>query len=86
MEDYTPFDLVKQTARYDERSSDLVMQLSYEVNFDQKVISRSGYTLLDVLSDVGGFLGVLTSIFAFILSLFNFNNFSSHLASRFYKL
>ena len=85
LEDTSPFSFEKQIPRADERSKDLIIQISYEVNFDQKVISRQGYTLLDVLSGVGGIQSVLYAAFSVILSYFNFNNFSSHLASRFYK-
>ena len=55
------------------------------MNFDLININRSGYTLLDVLSGVGGIQSVLYAGFSVILSYFNFNNFSSHLASKFYK-
>ena len=85
LEDSSPFDFEKQIPRADERSSNLIIQISYEVNFDAIIISRSGYTLLDVLSGVGGIQSVIYSVFSLILSYFNFNNFSSHLASRFYK-
>ena len=55
------------------------------MNFDLININRSGYTLLDVLSGVGGIQSVLYAGFSVILSYFNFNNFSSHLAAKFYK-
>ena len=38
-----------------------------------------------MLSGVGGIQSALYAGFALILSFFNYNNFSSHLASKFYK-
>ena len=43
------------------------------MNLDQIVIERSGYTLLDLLSDVGGLQGILISGISLILSIFNHN-------------
>ena len=43
------------------------------MNLDQIVIERSGYTLLDLLSDVGGLQGILISGISLILSISNHN-------------
>ena len=63
-----------------------VAQLSFELNLDQTVVTRNGYTILDVLSDMGGFQRVLYSFFSFIAYILNMSNFDSYLASKLYKL
>ena len=60
------------------------MEISLEMNLDQKTLARTGYNVLDVLSDVGGIQGILMSGFGIILSIFNYNNFENYLASRIY--
>ena len=49
---------------------------------DQTLIERSGYTVLDILSDVGGLQGILISAISFILSVLNHNQLGSYLASQ----
>ena len=49
-------------------------------------MTRNGYTILDVLSDMGGMQRVLFSIFSVVTSVLNYSNFDSYLASKLYKL
>ena len=49
-------------------------------------VERSGYTILDLLSDIGGIEAILFSFFAVIISVFNYKNFANTLASKFYKI
>ena len=49
-------------------------------------MTRDGYTILDVLSDMGGFQRVLFSFFSVIATVLNTSNFDSFLASKLYKL
>ena len=60
--------------------------MSFEMNLNQTVVTRNGYTILDVLSDMGGFQRVLFSFFALVSSILNFSHFDSYLASKLYKL
>ena len=55
------------------------------MNLDLVVIQRSGYTILDILSDVGGLQGILISIISLFLSTWNYNQLNSYLVSRLYK-
>ena len=48
------------------------MQISIEMNLDVQSVSRSYYTLLDCLSDIGGILQVLLSGLAFALFVLNY--------------
>ena len=47
---------------------------------------RNGYTILDLLSDMGGMYSILVAFFAALLALFNYNNFDTFMASRLFKL
>ena len=55
------------------------------MNMDLTVIQRDGYTVLDILSDVGGLQSVLISAFAILLSIWNHNYLNSYLVSKLYK-
>ena len=60
--------------------------MTFEMNLDLRVIARSGYTLLDWVSDVGGMQGMLISLIASILSIWNFNHFDNFLVNRLFKM
>ena len=62
------------------------MDLTVEVDLDIVQIAREGYTILDVLSDIGGLQGLLLSFCVAFLVLWNHNNFDNYLASRLYKI
>ena len=62
------------------------MEISIEMNLDQKTIARTGYTILDVLSDVGGIQSILISGFGILIGVWNYSNFENYLASRLYKI
>ena len=55
------------------------------MNLDLRVIARSGYTLLDWVSDVGGMQGMLISLIVFLLSIWNFNQFDNFMVHRLFK-
>ena len=56
------------------------------MNLDLTVIQREGYTLLDLLSDVGGLQGILISTFSLLLGIWNHNYMESYIASKVYKV
>ena len=51
------------------------MNINVEMNLNLEIFEREGYTILDVLSDVGGFQGLLLSCFAIIISIANYEHF-----------
>ena len=63
-----------------------MMQISLEMNLDQLSIERQIYSSLELISDIGGIQAILLSLFGSILSVFNYNNFDTFLASRLFKL
>ena len=86
LENSDVFLLTPLSTRVEESYPELLMGLSFESNLDLTVIERTGYTILDVLSDIGGILSVLISGAAIPLSLWNHNNFDYALVTRFFKL
>ena len=56
------------------------------MNLNQLSINRQIYSSLELISDIGGIQAILLSLFGFILSVFNYNNFDTFLASRLFKL
>ena len=62
------------------------MDITFEMNLDKVTMARTGYTFLDVLSDVGGIQGMFLSFFGSVLCILNYNHFDNYLASRLYKI
>ena len=50
------------------------------------MLERKNYTVLDVLSDVGGVYSVLFAVFSALINVCNYNNFDNFMAKRLYKL
>ena len=48
-------------------------------------IERSGYTLLDLLSDIGGIQGLMMSLFGFMVNFLNNGFLDHHLAGKLYS-
>ena len=55
------------------------------MNMDRTLIERKAYTILDILSDLGGLQGILISGISFLLSILNYNHLNSYLASQLFK-
>ena len=55
------------------------------MSLDQTLIERTGYTITDILSDVGGLQGALVSGISFILSILNYKNLDNYLVSKLFK-
>ena len=55
------------------------------MNLNMNLIERSGYTVLDVLSDVGGLQGILISGISLILSITNYNYLENYLVYKLFK-
>jgi hypothetical protein len=57
-----------------------------ELNRSLVVIQRSGYTVLDLLSDIGGVQSIMVSTFAILVGILNYQHFDTTLASQLFKL
>ena len=52
---------------------------------DLRIVQRDGYTALDVLSDVGGLQGILSSVIAILLGLWNYSQLDFYVISQLYQ-
>ena len=86
LEDETVFHLEQMPQRSYEKDEDVQLDITVEMNLNQLVIARDGYTLLDFISDIGGMQGMMLSGAALILLMWNFNYLENFLVSRLYKL
>ena len=59
---------------------------TFEMDFDMWYIERNKYTVFDLLSDVGGLLGILTAISSIMISIWNYQNFDNFMVSRLFKI
>ena len=50
---------------------DTVMSITIEMDLDQKLIERNNFTILDLLSDVGGLESIIFSLLSFTVGLWN---------------
>ena len=56
------------------------------MDLHQVVISRSGYTFLDLFSDIGGLLSLLIIAAQLLLIAVTFNRIENHMVSKLYKM
>lgn len=59
--------------------------MTLELSLDLLVVERNSYTLLDLLSDVGGIASILTSAITLFLSITNYRYFDSYMVSHLYQ-
>ena len=64
----------------------VLMDMSFEMNLNQVVLSRQIYSSLDLISDIGGIQAILLSFCGIVLSIINYDNFDTFLASKLFKL
>ena len=86
LEDDTIFNVERIWTGTYEKEYDVQMEISFQMNLDKHQVARTGYTILDVLSDVGGIQGLLISFCTIALGVINYNNFDNQLASRLFKI
>lgn len=85
LEDSSVFTIESMPARSYEKDRFVQMDISIEMNLNQTTLARTGYTVLDVLSDVGGIQSIIMSAIGLVLGILNYNNFDNYMASRLYK-
>ena len=47
---------------------------------------RARYTILDLLAQFGGFIGIFGRIFGYYMTVWNFNALQNYMVSRLYKI
>ena len=80
------FTLTPMTVRSYEQDKDTQFDMTIEMNMNLKMIQRNSYSILDLLSDIGGMLGMLISGINFLLIFWNYNYFENYLVTRLFKL
>ena len=50
------------------------------------LIARESYSILDLISDIGGIQALLISAIAYFLAIWNFNYFDNYMVARLYKV
>lgn len=85
-EDEALFRLENLPSRPYEKDYDAMMDITVEMDLDLNILARENYTVLDLLSDIGGIQGILMSGFAMVLGVFNYGHFSTYMASRLFKI
>ena len=84
-DDNTVFKVEPLPSRSQERDLNVQMELQVEMNLDMTKMARSGYTIIDVLSDVGGIQSILISGISILIGIFNYNHFDDFVASKLFK-
>jgi len=62
------------------------ISVTVERNLNMMHYERKVYTGLELLSDVGGFNGMLLLLFGVISNIWNFNNFDNFMVTRLFKI
>ena len=82
MKDKTVFELEPMAPRPWGFDQNVLQNISIEMNLDLKYLSRDGYTVLDLLSDIGGIQGLLFSFAAIFVGFINYNQVENHLVKK----
>ena len=69
-----------------EKSDNTWVSVTIERDLDLWHYERSVYTMLDLLSDVGGFHGMLILILALVASAWSYNSLDNFMVSRLFKI
>ena len=85
LEDSNVFKVEKKEMMLMEWGPEIVISIRFERNLDLQLVQRTRYTILDLLSDIGGIQSILLSAIGFFLSYSNFNYFDNYMASKLFK-
>ena len=86
IEDDSIFKLEKLASYSYEKDSIVQMDITIEMNLDQGFIERTGYNILDVLSDIGGIWATLLYGLGTLLGFWNYKHFDNFMASKLFKI
>ena len=62
------------------------ISVTFEMDLNRVEYPRSRYTLFDLLSDVGGLSGIFFSVFALIMSAWNYNSLDNYMVTHLFKI
>ena len=80
------FKLMRKHVMPYEKPDETWVSVTIERSLDLQSYERSLYTVLDFLSDIGGFHGMLVLVAATLASAWTFNDFDNYLVSRLFKI
>ena len=91
LEDSSVFYFEEMPTRLYEKDNFVQMEISVEMNqyinnLDLTVISREGYSIFDLISDIGGMQVMIFSGLAVALTFINYNYFDDYLVTRLFRL
>ena len=85
IEDDSIFKVIKMPNKPYENDMNVQISVTVEMSLEQSVVARTGYTFLDVLSDVGGIQSILMTSFSIWMGAWNYKNFDNYMASKLFK-
>lgn len=62
------------------------MTVTIEMDLNRTDVARSRYTVLDLLAQFGGFIGIFGRIFGFFMAAWNFNALENYMVSHLYTM
>ena len=80
------FKLSEQKVLPYETNDNTWVSVTVEMNLDRMEYSRSRYTALDVLSDIGGLQGMIAQLFAIFLAAWNFNAVDNFMVTKLFRV
>ena len=85
LQDSTVFRLTEGNSVPFYTDKNLIQGIVIEMNAELTIVERTGYTILDVLSDVGGLQGILISGISLLLSILNYGHLDNYMVTKLYK-
>ena len=86
LQDAEPFKLNEIQTKSYEADTETLMDITFERSLDLLVIARAGYTVLDLISDIGGILGILMSAAGTFLFAWCYNSFDNYMVTKLYRV
>ena len=69
-----------------EKDYDTRIDITFEVNRNEKVIARQGYSVLDFFADIGGIQQVIFSAILVLNSVWTYNHLDNYMVTKLYKI
>ena len=71
----------QRPAEWDEN---IIVNIQFEVSLDRVIVIRDGYTVIDIVSDLGGISSIFMAVFSLIIQIFHSNTLDEFLISKLY--
>ena len=80
------FRLEKQELLPYERFDNTWVSVTLEMDLNVMNYERKVYTIIDMLSDIGGLTGIIATMFGILNATWNYNAFDNFMVSRLFKI